>query len=298
MDKIMPEPIIADSAELVRAPRNVDEMMAEGFEQHDNEYNRTEPGPIQRLPADIVRPNNDADLTPGFSMLVRSAEAPEPFVRPADRQVAADLLHIGCGVYHSEKLPPMFRNPDWREIRLDIDPEVEPDIVASITDMQTISDAAFDAVYSSHNLEHLYPHEVPLALREINRVLRPNGFAFIRLPDLQEVARFVAEGKLEDPLYNSPMGAIAPLDILYGHRPSLARGNSFMAHRTGFTGTTLGTALVAAGFAAVMIQRDLASYSLTAIAFRTRPDTDETSTWRLRLVPAADRPTVLYTPNN
>ena len=33
--------------------------------------------------------------------------------------------------------------------------------------MQVIADGEFDAVYSSHNVEHLYPHEVPLALREM-----------------------------------------------------------------------------------------------------------------------------------
>jgi hypothetical protein len=163
--------------------------------------------------------------------------------------------------------------------------------------MQAISDASVDAVYSSHNVEHLYPHEVPLALHEMNRVLKPNGFAFIKLPDLQEVARYVAEGKLEEPLYVSPVGAIAPLDILYGHRPALARGNTFMAHRTGFTGITLASALIAAGFVAVVMQRDVPAFALTAIAFCTHPDADEMAIWRARLLPAAERPTVLYTRN-
>jgi hypothetical protein len=206
-----------------------------------------------------------------------------------------DVLHVGCGVFESEKLPLMFRQENWREIRLDIDPDVKPDVIASITDMRVISDAAVDAVYSSHNVEHLYPHEVPLALREMNRVLKPGGFAFIKLPDLQEVARYVAEGKLEDPLYISPAGAIAPLDILYGHRPALARGNTFMAHRTGFTGTTLAAALVAAGFVAVIMQRSLPNVSLNAIAFRTQPGAEEIAVWQARLLPAVERPTLLYT---
>ncbi len=216
----------------------------------------------------------------------------------ADQQAVADVLHVGCGVQDSEKLHRMFRGAGWREIRLDIDPDVEPNVVASITDMQVIPDAAVNAVYSSHNVEHLYPHEVPLALREMHRVLKPNGFAFIKLPDLQEVARFIADGKPEETLYISPMGAIAPLDILYGHRPSLAIGNTFMAHHTGFTGPTLACALIAAGFAAVMVQRDLATFSLTAVAFRQQPDVEQTAAWRVRLVPATARPTILYTPND
>ncbi|MGD0430343.1 MAG: methyltransferase domain-containing protein [Acetobacteraceae bacterium] len=206
----------------------------------------------------------------------------------------AQVLHVGCGAYHLEKLPLMFRD-GWREIRLDIDPEVHPDFVASMTDMTIIPDNEIDAVYSSHNIEHLYPHDVPLALREMLRVLKPTGFALIKLPDLQEVARHVAEGKLEDPLYLSSVGPIAPLDIMYGHRPSLAGGNEFMAHRTGFTGETLAAALIRAGFAAVMVQRDLLAFCLIAIAFRSRPDEDEVAKAQASMLPAADRPTVLYT---
>jgi hypothetical protein len=205
----------------------------------------------------------------------------------------AQVLHVGCGVYHREKLPAVFHD-GWREIRLDIDPEVRPDVVASITDMRAISDRAVDAVYSSHNIEHLYPHEVPLALREMRRVLKPDGVALIKLPDLQEVARHVADGKLEDPLYTSPMGPIAPLDILYGHRPSLASGNTFMAHRTGFTGATLGAALIRAGFAAALVQRDLLAFCLIAVAFRSKPGVEDVTIAQARMLFAADQPAVLY----
>ena len=37
-----------------------------------------------------------------------------------------------------------------------------------------------DAILSSQNIEHLYPHEVALALKEFLRVLRPDGFAVIQ----------------------------------------------------------------------------------------------------------------------
>ena len=83
--------------------------------------------------------------------------------------------------------------------------------------MHVISGVMVDAVYSSHNVEHLYSHEVAVALREMRRVLKPAGFVMIKVPDLQAVAGYVADGKLEDALYLSSMGPIAPLDILYGH---------------------------------------------------------------------------------
>jgi tetratricopeptide (TPR) repeat protein len=209
--------------------------------------------------------------------------------------VLRDVLHVGCGAYSRAKLPPVFQDPAWREIRLDIDPDVGPDIVASITDMAAIADGSVDAVYSSHNIEHLYPHEVPAALREMRRVLKPGGFLFVTLPDLQDVARRVAEDRLDEPLYVSPMGPIAPLDILYGHRPSLAAGNTFMAHRTGFTRGTLARALIEAGFTTAIVQRAVSAFGLAAVAFRTRPGEAELAEAQARMLPPGDGPVVLFT---
>ena len=166
------------------------------------------------------------------------------------------VLHVGCGVHTPNKLHATFRGPDWSEVRLDINPKVNPDIVASITDMSDIPDASYEALYSSHNLEHLHPHEVPLGLSEFRRVLKPYGFALITVPDLQQVAEYVAADKAEEPILITNKGPIAPLDVMFGFRPFLAAGNLFMAHNFGFTATTLRTALLAAGFADVAVERD------------------------------------------
>jgi ubiquinone/menaquinone biosynthesis C-methylase UbiE len=156
---------------------------------------------------------------------------------------------------HAESLHPRFRGSEWDEVRLDIDPSVEPDIVASIVDMSKVPSESVDAVWSSHNVEHVYPHEVPLVLRGFYRVLRRGGFALITLPDLQAAAKLIAADKLEDPAYVSPAGPIAPLDMVYGHRDSVRQGNEFMAHRTGFTARTLTEKLRTAGFAQVKVDR-------------------------------------------
>ncbi len=181
------------------------------------------------------------------------------------------VLHVGCGAYAPGKLHAFFGANEWREMRLDIDPDVLPDFIASMTDMKSVPDRSVDAVFSSHNLEHLYSHEVPIALQEFRRVLKPNGFVLLTMPDLQEVARLIATGQLAEPAYESPMGPIAPLDILFGHRPSLAQGNLFMAHHTGFTSRMLTSALAEAGFAMSTVQRVPSSFSLWAIAFSTLP---------------------------
>lgn len=163
------------------------------------------------------------------------------------------VLHVGCGPL--QKLHEHFQGDAWEEVRLDINPAANPDIVASITDMSAVESASFDALYSSHNLEHLMPHETPLALKEFCRVLKPEGFALVTLPDLQQVAEYIARGEAEQVVFMTDKGPITPLDILYGFRPFLA-ANPFMAHRFGFTADTLRAALVEAGFAHVSVERD------------------------------------------
>lgn len=150
------------------------------------------------------------------------------------------FLHVGCGPKHQDRTP--FANKNWGEIRLDIDQSVQPDVVGTMTDMSAVDTESVDAVFSSHNIEHLYPHEVPIALAEFKRVLKSDGFVLLTCPDLQSVCARVANDQLTEPAYMSGMGPISPLDILYGHRASMQAGNLYMAHRCGFTKKTLAAA--------------------------------------------------------
>jgi SAM-dependent methyltransferase len=176
------------------------------------------------------------------------------------------VLNVGCGYPTRQGIHPTFQGAEWRELRLDIDPTVNPDIVCSMIDMQPIATNSVDAVWSSHNLEHLHRHEVPLALAEFMRVLRPGGQMLLTMPDLQRIAELVASDGLENEAYRSPSGPITPLDMIYGHTPSLARGNHHMAHKTGFTARTLRQLLVDAGFANVALHRE--SFALWARAYK------------------------------
>ncbi len=174
----------------------------------------------------------------------------------SDEAIKKTFLHVGCGPSRKEQAGPVFSGDDWHELRLDIDPSVQPDIIGTMTDMSAVDDESVDAVFSSHNIEHLYPHEVGLALAEFKRVINRNGFVVITCPDLQSVCRLVADDKLTDTAYMSPAGPIAPLDILYGLRSALAAGNLYMAHRVGFTLKVLMSTLTASGFQRVAgIQR-------------------------------------------
>ncbi len=164
------------------------------------------------------------------------------------------VLHVGCGT--DPTVHEIFQGPEWRQLRLDIDPAVNPDIVSSITDMSQVASWTVDAVWSCHNLEHLYAHEVSLALKEFYRVIKPGGFSLIAIPDLQRVAEQVVSDRLEDVLYESPAGPISPIDIIYGYRPFIAEGNLFMSHKTGFTTMTIAQHLSRAGFINVKVDRD------------------------------------------
>lgn len=185
------------------------------------------------------------------------------------------FLHVGCGAKRKDQTTRGFNTPEWTELRLDIDPAVRPDIVGSMTDLSALADASVDAIFSSHNIEHLYPHEVPLALREFLRVLKPQGFAVITCPDLQSVCKLVAADKLTEPAYTAPAGPIAPLDILYGHRPALARGNLYMAHRCGFTRKVLAATLQAAGFAMIAAKARPTHFDLWAVASKSARSEEE-----------------------
>ena len=59
------------------------------------------------------------------------------------------LLHVGCGTFTKEKTIPYFFSHAWQEIRFDIDPNVKPDIVGSLTDMSALETESVDAIYSS-----------------------------------------------------------------------------------------------------------------------------------------------------
>ncbi|MGZ8317123.1 MAG: hypothetical protein ACXW3B_18395, partial [Telluria sp.] len=76
-------------------------------------------------------------------------EQPKPMHAPKPPR---HLLHVGCGPIRSDRLPVCFRSDAWQEIRLDIDPRVQPDIVGTITDLSMIPDNSVDAIWSSHNL--------------------------------------------------------------------------------------------------------------------------------------------------
>ena len=95
--------------------------------------------------------------------------------------------------------------------------------------------------------------------REFWRVPGGDGFVVIICPDLQAVAKLIADDRLTDRAYTLPSGAaITPLDIVFGHNASEARGQHYMAHKCGLTKTSVMKAFGSTG---------LRSAVCTAVAF-------------------------------
>ena len=174
------------------------------------------------------------------------------------------VLNTGSGPLAGSRLHGIFAN-GWSQVRLDIDAGVQPDLVGTIRDMRSlVPNASFDAIWASHNLEHLHAHEVPAALGEFRRVLKDDGFALITCPDLEAIAAQLLEKGASKPVYMSPAGPITALDMFYGHGRSIAGGNRFMCHNTGFTVDSLGQAALGAGFVEARVGQGSA-YDLWAL---------------------------------
>ena len=178
------------------------------------------------------------------------------------------FLHVGCGPKRKDATTSGFNTSQWAEVRLDIDPGAKPDILGSMTDMGAVADGRHGGLFSSHNIEHLYPFEVPIALG---------------IPPGAERRRLRGD-HLSRPAIGGGPGGRGPADGAGLHlargpdlaarhplRPpaDLARGNLYMAHRTGFTSRTLEAALRAAGFAKVVMLRRPRALDLWALASKS-----------------------------
>jgi len=176
------------------------------------------------------------------------------------------LLNAGCGTSDGRRLPRFFR--EWRQIRVDVDASLNPDLVASIADLSAVPDNSIDAIWCSHCMEHLFAYQVPLALAEFRRLLCADGFACIIVPDLQSIAYWIATDKLHETIYESVPGPVTAHDMIWGFGPAIAAGKRSMAHRCGFAPTLLLAYLKEAGFTEIVLRRRPSSLELAGLALQ------------------------------
>jgi SAM-dependent methyltransferase len=189
------------------------------------------------------------------------------------------VLNVGGG---SREVPIPQEYAGFEHLLLDIDPKFKPDILCDARELAHFEAAQFDAVYRSHNLEHYYRHDVVKVLAGFMHVLKDDGFAHIIVPNIAEVMRVTVENGLDvdDVLYESPVGPIRVLDVMYGFGREIEQsGQDFYAHKTGFTPKVLGKALARAGF-----RKQFAcagGLEIAVLAFKVPPDHDTRALFKL-----------------
>ena len=188
------------------------------------------------------------------------------------------LLHVGPGYSTKKDIIKFFNNNDWHETRVDINRDVNPDILGGMQDLSNVQNNYYDAIYSSHSIEHVYQYEVNGVLKEFYKVLKDDGVAVITCPELKSVCKLILEDKILDTAYVSEAGPITPIDILYGHRDSIKKGNEFMAHKNGFTLKTLTKECHLAGFKSVAGIERPGYFDIWVIAQKNEVDKQEFTT--------------------
>lgn len=182
------------------------------------------------------------------------------------------VLNVG-GNNKAIPLPDHFQG--WAHVLLGIDPKGKPDLVCDARELKTLEPDQYDAIYCSHNLEHYYRHDLSKVLSGFVHVLKPSGFAHIRVPDLMALCKTIVEKNLDidDVLYTVPGGPVHVFDVLYGWQQQIAgSGEAFLARKYGFSEKSLFRHLHAHGFG--WIAHSTGSLEVTAFAFVEEPDRD------------------------
>lgn len=156
------------------------------------------------------------------------------------------VVNIGCGKTKLETQSKYFL--DWKEIRIDAFENDTANMISSIIDFEGVPNESVDAIWASHVVEHNYWHDLPKIFNNMLRILKQDGFAVIRVPDLGEIAHRIQDGLIDDLVYDSSAGPIYPIDWIYGHRGLTEFWGEGMLHKTGFTKKSMNQVLQSLGF--------------------------------------------------
>lgn len=156
------------------------------------------------------------------------------------------LLHVGCGYRDRNYTPKIFQSLEWKHVRVDINPACRPDVVDDITKMTNWEPDSVDGIFSSHNLEHLYPRQAVAALQRFRQILRYGfGVLILHVPDATLAMEHALKYGINSVIYNSEAGPVTPFDMLYGFNPEQ---DPFMAHKMAITENVMKELLIEAGF--------------------------------------------------
>lgn len=140
-------------------------------------------------------------------------------------------LHLGCGANY---IPGMI-NIDGNAMR-------KIDLWLDFRNPLPFADASAEFIYCSHTLEHLFPDDALKLLREMRRVLKPQGVARLAVPSMEHALR-IARGEssmpfprpFEDPLAQAVNYLFCDGQHRFGYSYSLLAD---FARQCGFTRMT------------------------------------------------------------
>ena len=144
-------------------------------------------------------------------------------------------LNLGCG----GKLLPGYVNIDVADSR----DGVAPDMVGDVLNLSSFEDGSVDEVLSVHMIEHLSRWDVPGALKEWARVLKPGGRIVIECPNLLSACEALIANPESAHSFADDGGQTSMWPI-YG---APVEGDPLMLHRWGYTPESLSRLLEQAG---------------------------------------------------
>jgi len=197
----------------------------------------------------------------------------QPELHEDNQDTRLRVLNVGG---NSKQIPIPDHYSGWNHLLLDIAPGPDVDVLLDARKLSDYDGDKFDSIYSSHNLEHFYPHDVPKVLSGFLEVLKPDGFVDVRVPDITSVLKAVVDNgmELDDVLYISPAGPISAHDVIYGWGAEIERsGVDFFAHKRGFSAKSLSLSLEKAGF--VQVHTVVSNFEVRALAFKTDPTAEQ-----------------------
>ena len=173
------------------------------------------------------------------------------------------VLNIGSGNSSVKDFTSLFNGDEWTEVR--VDKYVDgADLKCDITTLEDVADASVDVVWACHVIEHLEWYQLPETFHNIMRVLKADGAAIIRVPDIGSVAHLINNGLLT-PVYTAENGyEVCVIDMIYGHR-GLQVDTQGQIHKTGFTEKSMGEILNKLGINAFI---SAANYELRAVLYK------------------------------